>query len=404
MRQLFDYASESVGALWRNKLRSILTMLGMIVGVAAVASVFGVSYAAASAIAHSFSSGNADYLTIYASLRQDRPDLAALNYRDASMVAASLGGTARVVPDYNPMFSQSHTYAMLRHGFYQIYAEVVSAYGNDSALRVAAGRTITPADVRNGAAVCILTPQLAKKLFPATSNGAILGRAITINGNPMTVVGLYGNSKGTAFSAFAGELAILPYSTIHRIIPGHIDAILVWPRPGQQAKLVGKAAVAALQRNHGARAKYRVLSVRKLLGTFTKVLTAVATSLTALGAISLVVAGIGIMNIMLVSVSERTREIGIRKAIGATSADIVLQFLIEATMLSLIGGGIGLLFGVLIMLAAAGPLVHLLGSAPIPYAAVLSIAFVFSTLIGLLFGVYPALRASKLDPIEALRS
>ncbi|MHB8154207.1 MAG: ABC transporter permease [Vulcanimicrobiaceae bacterium] len=404
MRRLFDYAGEAVRALWRNKLRSILTMLGMIIGVAAVASVFGLSHAAASAIARTFSSGNADYLTIYATSRQDRPDLAALNYRDAAVVAASLGSTAtRVIPDYNPVFFQTRIYTM-RHGFHHIYAEAVSAYGNDSALRVAAGRTITPADVRNAASVCILTPQLAKKLFPATSDDAILGRTITINGNPMTVIGIYNSTKGSAFSAFTGELAILPYSTIHRIMPGHIDAVLVWPAPGQQGKAVGKAAVAALQRIHGARAKYRDLSIRKLLGTFTKVLTVIATSLTALGGISLLVAGIGIMNIMLVSVSERTREIGIRKAIGAKPADIVLQFLIEATTLSLIGGGIGLLLGVLIMLAASGQLAHLLGSAPVPYAMVLSIAFAFSTLIGLLFGVYPALRASKLDPIEALRS
>lgn len=391
-------------ALWCNKLRSILTMLGMIVGVAAVASVFGISYAATNAIARTFSSGNADYLTIYATSRQDRPDLAALNYRDASMVAARLGSAAaRVVPDYNPVFSQAHIYAMLRHEFHHVYAEVVSAYGNDSALRVAVGRTITPSDVRNGASVCILTPQLAKKLFPAISDGAILGRTITINGNPTTIIGIYKHSKGTAFSIFTGELAILPYSTIHRIMPGHIDAILVWPAPGQQAKLVGSAAVAALQQNHGAHAKYRDLSIRKLLGTFTKVLTVVATSLTALGSISLLVAGIGIMNIMLISVSERTREIGIRKALGAKPADIVLQFVIEATTLSLIGGGVGLLFGVLVLLAASSQLTNLLGNAPVPYAMVLSAAFVFSTLIGVLFGVYPALRASKLDPIEAMR-
>jgi len=134
------------------------------------------------------------------------------------------------------------------------------------------------------------------------------------------------------------------------------------------------------------------------------VINIIAICLTAIGAISLFVAGIGIMNIMLVSVSERTREIGIRKSIGAKRGDIVLQFLIEATLLSLIGGFIGLLLSFAVILPVSGAMSRFTGPPAIPYLSVTIAGFVFSLIVGVVFGVYPALRASRLDPVEALRS
>jgi putative ABC transport system permease protein len=134
------------------------------------------------------------------------------------------------------------------------------------------------------------------------------------------------------------------------------------------------------------------------------VLSTLGTGLAAIGSVALVVAGIGIMNIMLVSVVERTREIGLRKAIGATRADILTQFLFEAILLSLIGGGIGMLLGLGTVLLAYQPLSVYVGPAPIPYLLIVSVAIGFSTFIGTVFGTYPAVRASRLDPIVALRS
>jgi putative ABC transport system permease protein len=137
---------------------------------------------------------------------------------------------------------------------------------------------------------------------------------------------------------------------------------------------------------------------------FNSVIGAIAVGLTGIGGIALVVAGIGIMNIMLVSVTERTKEIGLRKSIGASGNDIALQFLLEAILLSLLGGGVGTVLGFGLVLTAYGYISNLVGPAPIPYLLIVSVAVGFSTLVGTVFGTYPALRASRLDPIVALRS
>jgi putative ABC transport system permease protein len=134
------------------------------------------------------------------------------------------------------------------------------------------------------------------------------------------------------------------------------------------------------------------------------VLSIVGTGLSAIGGVALVVAGIGIMNIMLVSVTERTREIGIRKSIGASRSDITLQFLMEALLLSLVGGGIGMALGLGITIGAASVISQKLGEILIPYLLIVSIAITFSIAVGMVFGMYPAVRAAKMDPIEALRS
>jgi putative ABC transport system permease protein len=138
--------------------------------------------------------------------------------------------------------------------------------------------------------------------------------------------------------------------------------------------------------------------------SFGAVFGIIAVGLTGIGGVALVVAGIGIMNIMLVSVTERTREIGLRKAIGATRGDVALQFLLEAILLSFMGGGVGTVIGLLATLAAYSFVVAFVGPAPIPYLLIVSVAVGFSTLVGCVFGTYPAIRAARLDPIAALRS
>jgi putative ABC transport system permease protein len=140
------------------------------------------------------------------------------------------------------------------------------------------------------------------------------------------------------------------------------------------------------------------------LGIFQNVLNIIAAGLSAIGAVALVVAGIGIMNIMLVSVVERTREIGIRKSIGASRADIALQFLMESVILSILGGGTGMLLGLLATVGAASYISSQLGAAIVPYLLLVCIAIAFSIGIGMAFGLYPAIRAARLDPVEALRS
>jgi putative ABC transport system permease protein len=167
---------------------------------------------------------------------------------------------------------------------------------------------------------------------------------------------------------------------------------------------VQTAVFASLRHIHGVRSQYTVQDSVAFLNGFQAVIGVVSLGVTAIGGVALLVAGIGIMNIMLVSVTERTREIGIRKAIGGSRGDIVTQFLFEAVILSILGGGIGTVLGISFTLLAGGVVSRLLGPAPIPFVQIVLIATGFSTLVGITFGTYPAMRAGKLNPIEALRS
>ena len=210
--------------------------------------------------------------------------------------------------------------------------------------------------------------------------------------------------RGLLSNLAGGDYIEIPYTTFHEIKPGSMDFLQAYPQNGVSIDNAGADVIAALQHIHGKRAKYVVQDTAAQLAAFNNVLSIIGTGLAAIGSIALLVAGIGIMNIMLVSVVERTREIGLRKSIGATRSDIMTQFLFEAILLSLMGGGIGMVLGLGTVLLAYKPLAAFVGPAPIPYLLIVSVAVGFSTLVGTVFGTYPALRASRLDPIAALRS
>jgi len=248
----------------------------------------------------------------------------------------------------------------------------------------------------------VMTADLAQKYF---GNGPALDNFLRVKGVRCQVVGVYANIKGSFMNALAGSGILLPYSTFYAdYSPGDLDALLIYPADPSQADAVGHDAVRVLQHVHGDRAQYQVQNGAGFLSAFDSSLNVVATGLSAIGGVALVVAGIGIMNIMLVSVTERTREIGIRKAIGASRFNIILQFLMEAIVLSLIGGGIGMGLGLVATIGAASLLSKQLGELLIPYLLIVSIALSFSIAVGMIFGTYPAIRAANLDPIEALRS
>lgn len=247
-----------------------------------------------------------------------------------------------------------------------------------------------------------MTQSLADRFFKGQS---ALGQVVRIGGSRFRIIGVYDQIKGGFFASIGGsDFLELPYTAYHEINPGPIDNINMYAAAGVTVGDAGDAVIRVLKRLHGAKSKYDTQDNNGQIQSFNTVISAISVGLTAIGGVALVVAGIGIMNIMLVSVAERTREIGLRKSIGAKRSDIALQFLLEAILLSLMGGGIGTLLGFGAVLLAYKAIEQLVGPAPIPYLLIVSVAVGFSTLIGTVFGTYPALRASRLDPIVALRS
>jgi putative ABC transport system permease protein len=398
MSYLLSYLEEAVAALWRNRVRSALTMLGMIIGSSSIIAVFGISHAATAGITNTFSSFGELPLFVQVDGSATYPQRAAMHYRDTAAVAEALGDQAL---DVQPFWQRTYKVAFGNvHDFEQIVSD--GGFHNDS-LAMSEGRRFTQADINAASRVCIMTQDLARKYF---GNAAAVGNFISVNGQRCEIVGVYADIKGSFMNSLISNTSItIPYTTFYSDFdPGDLDNLIVYPADQTQADALGNETKAALQHVHGDKAAYIIQNGAGFITSFDGVLNIIAIGLSAIGGVALVVAGIGIMNIMLVSVTERTREIGIRKAIGANRGNIILQFLMEAVVLSIIGGGIGMGLGILVTVGAASILSKQLGELLIPYLLIVSIALGFSIAIGMVFGTYPAVRAANLDPIEALRS
>jgi len=395
--RILAYAGEALRAIWLNRTRSILTMLGMIIGTSSVIAVLGISHAASSGISTQFSSFGVLPQQVSVDEDQDDPANAAIQYRDVATVRELAGDAVSIA---EPVYQNNYTLSANRIHETESVASGSGYHPDTVALRE--GRRLTDTDEQSGAHVCLLSSDVADKFFP---NQSATGQFIDINGTRFEIVGVYGDVlKGQLFTGAASGFAQIPYSTFHHMQPGPVDGIQYYPKDADHTDAANAAVIAALQHIHGARAKYQTQDAGAFVNGFEKVLGIIAAGLTGIGGVALVVAGIGIMNIMLVSVTERTREIGIRKAIGASRRDIALQFLMEALLLALGGGATGMLLGILATVGTASIISRTLGEAIIPYVLIVSVALGFSISVGMAFGMYPALRAARMDPIEALRS
>jgi putative ABC transport system permease protein len=391
------YALEALEAIWRNRARSILTMIGMVIGTASVIAVLGIGNAASGGISSSLDAfGNPGFI-VSVDTNQDDPNAAQIQYRDAAIVAADHPDVLQYV-----FPSVSRNYHLKANGVDYIGAVTSQVGVVFDSLTLREGRRISQGDVDSAARVTLLSQPLERRFY---GSGEALGTIVRINGIRFRVIGVYDELKAGIFnSAGQSDYIEIPYSTFGEIAPGPVDSLTAYPKNGATLDEVRDAVVSSLRRLHGPHADYDVQDALAFLGAFERTIAVVGYGLTAIGGVALLVAGIGVMNIMLVSVSERTREIGIRKAIGGSSRDITTQFLMEAVILSLLGGGTGMVLGVLAVLLAYGSVSTLLGPAPIPWLAIVAVAVGFSTFVGVVFGTYPAIRAGKLDPIEALRS
>ena len=397
LRRLKDYLGEAFAAIWRNRTRSILTMLGMIIGTSSIIAVLGISRAASGGIAGTLNSFGDQGITIAVDPNQDDPRSAAIQYRDVRTIADDLGPLIEEIePSYTRQFK-------LQAGATTTTTFVASASVlSQTSLTVREGRRFEDGDIASGAHACLLSSELATRLF---KSGSATGQTIEAGPIRCTVIGVFSDIKGGLFNSIgASDFALIPYTTFREIAPGPIDSLQIYPGHDVSSERISDGVDEVLRRLHGPRAQYATQDTTAQIQGFNTVLGIIAIGLTGIGGVALLVAGIGIMNIMLVSVTERTREIGLRKAIGATRGDVALQFLLEAILLSFIGGGIGTLLGFFTTLLAYSSVESLVGPAPIPYLLIISVAVGFSTLVGCVFGTYPAIRASRMDPIAALRS
>jgi len=409
---------DSLHVAWRsvraNKLRSILTMLGVIIGVGAVVALTGIGAGASEQITSQITSTGTNLLTIFpggfsqGGVRSAAGSAATLTLEDAQALAdpTNCDLCADVAPVYN------------RNGIGVVYEDqntnttvygVTPNFADVRNLPVAEGAWFTDGDVTAAANVAVLGATTANDLFQGADP---MGQSIRVNRLAFKVVGVAQAKGGTGFQS-PDDGVYIPITTAQRkilggrqfnVVAGHsVSTIYVQVADkDQMANAQDEITGILVQRHHVSADSpdFQVINQADLLNTLNGVIGTLTLFLGAIAGISLLVGGIGIMNIMLVSVTERTREIGIRKAVGARQGDILRQFLIEAIVLSVSGGLIGLALG--FGAAQISSLTGFIRSSVTPTAALL--ALVFSVAVGLFFGIYPARRAARLDPIEALRT
>ena len=399
--------AEAWSALLANRLRSALTMLGMIIGVAAVILMLAIGGGVQQQVASSIAGLGSNMLIVTAGSSRQGGFMggagtgASLRLEDADRIAR-LDNVVAVAPSAS------------------IPAQIVAGPAN-WATNVAAstpawfavqewrpsdGRTFSDMEERSAARVALLGQTVAAQLFGANDP---LGRQIRVRGISFTVIGVMA-PRGQGFGGMdRDDIVIVPLTSAARLIQNNairrsIRTISVTVASADELEPVADAITRELRRAHKIRRgepdDFQVANLTAVTDTLSSTTAAISLLLAAIGSISLVVGGIGIMNIMLVSVTERTREIGIRMAIGASRGAVRLQFLLEALMLSLLGCSIGVVLGTAAAMAASGPIGF---DTSVTLSAVL-IAFAVSASVGVFFGWYPANRAARMSPIEALRS
>ncbi len=409
----------ALGSLVANKMRSALTMLGMIIGVGAVIALMSVGQGAQASVTKQIRSMGTNLLFVTpgasreGGVRQAAGSAPTLTYEDA--VALAEGADA--IPEVAAAAPEMGTFAQVIAGSNNVNTRVTGVtpeYEDVRNFHTAEGSFITKQQVDGGSSVAVLGSTVAANLFP---DGDALDQQINIGfGNRrlrVRVVGIL-ESKGSQAMGNQDDLIFVPLTTLQRRVfaqrtvrGGHnvstINIQLVSEDPQVMSAAVEKIGNLLRQRHKVFEDDFTIRSQEDMLATANQITGVMTMLLGSIAGISLVVGGIGIMNIMLVSVTERTREIGIRKAVGAKRRDILVQFLVESVVVSVLGGAIGILIGT--------GLSRLIGSLDLggqkmetvvsPDAILL--AFGVSSAIGIFFGIYPATRAARLNPIEALR-
>ena len=388
-------------AIRRNAMRSLLTVLGIVIGAGAVIAMVTIGNGATAKV-------TADLAKLGSNLLMVTPgqfgpgrassDAKPFNSRDVEALKSQLSGVKAVAP----MAQKSATVIAGTENHNVSISGTDNDYFVTQDWALAAGRTFTDGEVRGGRAACVIGETVKQKLL---GSGDPVGRTIRVGKVSCEVIGLLVAKGQSSFGSDQDDTVIMPLRTFQRRIAGNTDIarVMVSAKDGvDMARLQGDIEALLRERRNIAAGKdddFSVADLKQIVQATAGTASILTGLLGAVAAVSLVVGGIGIMNIMLVSVTERTREIGIRLAIGALERQVLMQFLAEAVVLSLFGG----LIGVLIGLGLAWLGTSLLGVPLTVDPSIVLLAFAFSALVGVVFGYFPARQAAQMNPIEALR-
>lgn len=376
------------GGILGNKMRSFLTMLGVIIGVSTVIILVSVGQGSTQQVTSQIESMGSNLISVTI---MGRGEVKGLTYQEAMKLGERPG-----VSGVAPSVSGSVT---VKYGTKTADTSLEGANDQYATVRnhkTSTGRSILPVDVEYRQKVALLGTEVSKSLF---GFGSPIGQFVKINGVNFKVVGLL-EEKGSSSMGSSDDKVVIPITTAQRLLSDtQIRSISLQAKSKEDVDMVVSQLESTLLRKFKDEDNYRVFNQAEMLSTVSQVTGTLTMMLGGIAGVSLLVGGIGIMNIMLVSVTERTREIGIRKAIGAKRKDILRQFLVEAIVISSTGGIVGILLGYL----GSKGVGSLMGMTTVVSTQVALLAFGFSMLVGVFFGLYPANKASRLKPIEALR-
>ena len=386
----------------RHVLRSFLTVLGIVIGVAAVVTMVTLGNATTAAVQSQISALGTNILQIRPGQGFGRggggPRPPDFEMADLEAIAQQIGGVTAVAPQVQ----SSGTAIFEGINWSTTINGTSNAYFTVQPWPLAEGRTFTPAEEQAGKSVCIIGNTIRQNLF---RGGSAVGQRFRIKGVSCDVIGVLSTRGQAGFGGDQDDIVIMPVKAVQRRFTGNqdISVMLVGVDQSYSSEQV-QASIADLLRERrkidgGKEDNFNIFDTKQISETLTGTTTLLTRIVAAVAAISLVVGGIGIMNIMLVSVTERTREIGIRLAIGAVAREVLMQFLVEAIVLSCLGGLAGLVIAQL-AIAILSPLMQVSWMFD---AQINVIAFAISALIGVVFGYFPARRAASLNPIDALR-
>ena len=404
--ELRELIAQSFSSLTLNRVRTGLATLGIIIGIGSVIALISLGQSSQKAVQTQIQSLGANLLTVIPGSQNSGAVRGAiggantLTYEDALAIETSSQITT--VKSVSPEFSRRAQITAGRNNTNTQIQGATPAYADVRKLNIASGVFITDRDIESMAKVAVLGPQVVTDIFPTNSNP--IGQFIRINNQSFRVVGITVSKGGSGFQN-QDDIVYIPLSTAQKQLFGssYLSSISVEATSDkvmtQAEDEIGYLLLARHKINNPAQADFSIFSQNDILGAASQITGTFTALLSGIAGISLLVGGIGIMNIMLVTVTERTREIGLRKALGAKKRTVIWQFLVEAIILTFTGGVVGIAFGVL-----ASYIISYFIKLPFtvaPHSIVLAIGV--SGIIGIVFGWYPARKAADLQPIEALR-